>query len=224
MTIGFYATTSSFSAVSTQGQVSTTGNGDQSIRRDQIRLKILYDEILKELEPSMDYYNNGQFQAFNDSYPDTINIMVTNNDDETFYYDSPVKLDKQDIDDELVYKYRTITNRVINNLDQGIRVYQHSEVLQQENDYLKTYKELIDDAANGGSSLQEYFDKIAYQQKDIFETSAVNNVEPIVKPWYLKYIQTYGPPGDGTFDAELLSNIILEMRENGEIDDDTIIS
>jgi hypothetical protein len=52
---------------------------------------------------------------------------------------------------------------------------------------------------------QEFTDKISM---DAFYITQEFNTTIELKPWYSLYLQIYGPPPDGVFDAEKMANVV----------------
>jgi len=122
------------------------GSGqDNRYRRDYARLKILYDRILYQLRPPMIYYNEGEFEYFMESTPDILIYTRLLNNDSTFYYNNEAQLDQYKYDERLVENYRFVSNRVIDTIKQAMTEYIKIRNLTQENEELKSYKEILED-------------------------------------------------------------------------------
>ena len=151
--------------------------------------------------------------------PNLLTFSGTITDDNTFYYNNEAGLlDEYSYDKNLITNYRTFSSTLINTLTQAITEYYKVKTLESENVTLLTYKEILEDR----TKLLDYISEI---QKTTYlfsaEATYTNNLE--IKPWYKEYLERYGAPGDGIFDNDLLTAIIQEMIESGEITDSELI-
>lgn len=195
------------------------GSGqDNRYRRDYARLKILYDRILYQLRPPMIYYNEGDFEYFMESTPDILIYTRLLNNDSTFYYNNESQLDQYKYDERLVENYRFVSNRVIDTIKQAMTEYIKIRNLTQENEELKSYKDILED----GDKLSEYLET-RRNTRHLFSAEATLEVAPSLKLWYQVYLERHGPPGDGVFNSELLAEIIEELIQNGQITEEELI-
>lgn len=191
---------------------------DNRYRRDYARLKILYDRILYQLRPPMIYYNEGEFEYFMESTPDILIYTRLLNNDSTFYYNNEAQLDQYKYDERLVENYRFVSNRVIDTIKQAMTEYIKIRNLTQENEELKSYKDILED----GDKLSEYLET-RRNTRHLFSAEATLEVAPTLKLWYQVYLERHGPPGDGVFNSELLAEIIEELIQNGDITEEELI-
>ena len=211
---------------SMHGETRKTDYNQLDVIRDYNRLKILYDDILTEITTSMNLYKNADFELFHENLPNTLNVVSTPlNDDNTFYYNSNSLLDilylntnKSGHDSELVSNYRDFTSNILDVLKQGKTEYEKIINLTSENQELLTFKELVEDR----SKLIEYLNDVQ-STSYLFSSKATFSYNIDIKPWYERYLQYYGPPGDGVFTDASLADIIEELKEENIISDDTII-
>jgi hypothetical protein len=111
-----------------------------------------------------------------------------------------------------------MTNRVIDTIKQAMTEYVKIRNLENENEELKSYKDIIEDR----EKLVEYLEG-QKQTSHLFSANATLQVQYELKLWYKVYMDRHGPPGDGVFNSELLAEIIEELVASGEITEDELI-
>ena len=201
------------------GETGVTDSTDLQLVKDYYRLQILFNQILFQLKPPMTLYSSADFDNFVLSMPNLLTFSGTITDDNTFYYNNEASLlESFTYDENLITNYRSFSSTLINTLTQAITEYYKVKTLETENVALLTYKEILEDR----TKLLDYISEI---QKTTYlfsaEATYTNNLE--IKPWYKEYLERYGAPGDGIFDNDLLTAIIQEMIESGEITDSELI-
>ena len=208
------------SGVTQIGHFNVTGSKRESrnIKYDFFRLKILYERVLFQLRPPMSLYNEGEFEFFMSSMPNVLTLTRVLNNENTFFMNDPKPLNDYKYEGGLVDKYLFITNRLVDTIKQAMTEYIKIRNLENENAELKTYKEILQDKDKLVSYLEQ-------QQNTghLFSASATLQTQPQLKLWYQVYMERYGPPGDGVFNSELLSEIIEELVASGEVTEDELI-
>lgn len=184
---------------------------------DYLRLKVLYDNFTEELQNPAREYVNSNFETFIETYTTEDYYLPKSlllNNDNTFFYGSEVTL-KEDYsyDENLVDNWRDCTHRLINVLKQANTEYYKIQTLENENTELQSYKDILEDR----EKLIAYVEEIQTTSY-LFTAQATYSKDLNIKPWYKRYLEIYGPPGDGVFDSTLLAEIIEDMYGNGEID------
>ena len=208
------------SGVTQIGHFNVTGSKRESrnIKYDFFRLKILYERVLFQLRPPMTLYNEGEFEFFMSSMPNVLTLTRVLNNENTFFMNDPQPLNDYEYEGGLVDKYLFITNRLVDTIKQAMTEYIKIRNLENENAELKTYKEILEDK----EKLVAYLEQ---QQNTghLFSASATLQTQPQLKLWYKVYMERHGPPGDGVFNSELLSEIIEELIASGEVTEDELI-
>jgi|TARA_B110000114_G_C15004148_1_gene362048 hypothetical protein len=192
--------------------------GNRNLTNDFFRLKILYERVLYQLRPPMTLYNEGEFEFFMNSMPNVLTLTRVLNNENTFFMNDEMGLTDYKYEGGLVDKYIFMTNRVIDTIKQAMTEYVKIRNLENENEELKSYKDIIEDR----DKLVEYLEG---QQKTshLFSANATLQVQYELKLWYKVYMDRHGPPGDGVFNSELLADIIEELVASGEIAEDELI-
>jgi len=201
---------------SSYGDVSVGTSKLTTVLKDYYRLKILFDDIINQLQPPKAEYILANFDDFVNNWDDDFYITVSsllNNDNTFFYNNETTLLSNYDYDEDLVTNYRSMTNRLINVLKQSISEYYKIKTLEEENVQLQSYKDILEDR----EKLLEYVAEIQ-KTSFLFSAQATYSNDLEIKLWYKEYLERYGPPGDGIFDTELLADIIKELYESGQID------
>lgn len=219
MSVRFDATSGYSGSKQTGGNVNIgTSSQDFKYRKDYVRLKILYDRILYQLRAPMTYYTKAEFDYFLESTPDILIYTKLLNDDSTFHYGEVSKINSYEYDEELVTNFRDVTNNVIDTIKQAMSEYIKIRNLENENEDLKTYKEILHD----NDKLKEYIEKMN-KRRGLFSAETTLSVKPTIPKYYEKYFIKHGPPGDGVFESDKLAVIIKELIESGELTEDELI-
>ena len=211
---------------------SQTTNKYAPVRRDLTRLKILHDNLYEDISATMGYYTRGDFIGFMENEPNMLSYTEYNNTNRNFYLGDNGNESTNDIyslnnlidvtalgKEDLTSKYRTITNKVIDNLRQGMKEYQLRVNLQEENNQLRTFQDILENR----DRLIEYLEQ-QKRENNMFEVETTLTQDPVLKPWIQEYFIRHGPPNDGVFESEKLGNIITELRNAGVITDDDIVN
>ena len=203
---------------STQIGQFSGGGGNRKLTNDFFRLKILYERVLFQLRPPMTLYNEGEFDFFMNSMPNVLTLTRVLNNENTFFMNDVRGLSGSKYEEGLVDKYIFMTNRVIDTIKQAMTEYVKIRNLENENEELKSYKDIIEDR----EKLVEYLEG-QKQTSHLFSANATLQVQYELKLWYKVYMDRHGPPGDGVFNSELLAEIIEELVASGEITEDELI-
>jgi len=196
-----------------EGLTGTGGYGN--VINDYFRLKILFDEIIEQLQPPKKEYVNANFDNFVNDYPDTFyNVLsVTLNNDSTFFYDNENALrENYEYDEDLVTNWRACAGRMINVLKQAVSEYYKIQTLENDNIELQSCKEILENR----EKLIAYVEKIQTTSY-LFSAQATYSSDLEIKLWYKVYLERHGPPGDGVFDSTLLAEIIQELYDTNQI-------
>lgn len=197
------------------GEGLTGAGGYGNVINDYFRLKILFDEIVEQLQPPKKEYVNANFDNFVNNYPDTFyNVLsVKLNNDSTFFYDNDNALrENYEYDEDLVTNWRACAGRMINVLKQAVSEYYKIQTLENDNIELQSCKEILENR----EKLIAYVEKIQTTSY-LFSAQATYSSNLEIKLWYKVYLERYGPPGDGVFDSTLLAEIIQELYDTNQI-------
>jgi hypothetical protein len=202
-----------------------TSSIDTDLLKDYARMQILYNNILTQLKPPMLLYASGDFDDFISTISGEILTTMTDlNDDDIFFYGNTSStrsynlLQNYDYDETLVPNFRSISNSLIDVMQQGISEYYKIKSLEQENTNLLSYKEILEDR----TQLLTYLSDIQTTSY-LFSAEATYTNDIDIKLWYQTYLDRYGAPSDGVFDSEILASIITELIDSGEISEDELI-
>lgn len=115
--------------------------------------------------------------------------------------------------DMLYYEItRLLYGKVLDGLKQSIRQYlEYTDVITKLQNCIN-YKSILDDPVR----LTEYLNQLN-QQKYLFEVEPITVMKTMLKPEYAEYIRLYGFPQGGTFNSDLLGDIIYKLNNNIKI-------
>lgn len=212
--------------LSLSNYTSTATNKNLDAVRDYTRLQILYRDIISQFNTPIGHYIDGSFTEFLASDLMTeeklIQIALNINNDDVFKITQAVALDQEfnyDKNSRLVTKYRDLSNKLVDMLKQAITEYVKIKNLQDENTQLLTFKEILEDR----EKLLEYLSEIQTTSY-LFSASATYNQNLEIKPWYARYLEDHGAPGDGVFESDKLAVIVNELIASGEISEDDYLN
>jgi hypothetical protein len=213
----FFNGASSFSPVSLHGLIQTGQNGNLELVRDIVRYQLLYDNMLNRLRQYINLYTDGSYNELKTVFTtSSVNLILASNNDFVYY--------NSDVDNLVDFTYDSNT---FNNYKRSMysMMTGFTTAIKQNDDLVSTTLELNDkkDLLSSKDKLIEYItkeflDKISI---DAFSISQPFNTRAVLKPWYNLYLQLYGAPYDGIFNAEKMANVveILVNKNIIEIDD-----
>lgn len=203
---------------------------------DYSKLKFLFNNLINvDISNASKKYINAEFDDFNRLLMNTENLVnVTIDISQNNFLPSDYLVSQKDIldglgqlpnrsnkyDENLIDNFKKTTFDNINVLQQAGSEYIKIKNLQNENEELKSYRDILENR----ELLIQYLDEL--QETSVFfstETTLDTQIE--IKEWYKIYLERFGPPGDGVFDTEKLANIIQELINdpNSDITEDTLI-
>ena len=191
---------------------------------DVYRYQLLYDLVISQMNTYINYFSidnsNNYYKLINNFTTKEYNNLILKADYRAFNTLKVKSLSGFEYDPTKFELMRKSTYNVINGLEKTINLVKQNTTLQQEVILLtQNYKDVLEDPIK----LNDYINNkklnvIPFQASQTFETT----VE--LKPWYQRYFQLYGPPGNGVFQAELLAQIVLDLIASGEITEDEFIN
>lgn len=195
--------------------LTQAGSSNQSLDliRDVYRYQILYENVIYRLQRYTNLYTGGSYSDLKKFFTkaEYNKILLSNNNDN--YYNNTV--------DELVdFSYNPLTfshyksnmYSIMTGLETAVKQYDQlnftvNEFKQQE--AVLTNKEKLIEYIK-----VQFLDKIS---TDAFDISQPFTTDVYLKPWFSLYLQTYGAPPSGVFDAEKMANIVEILIKNGDI-------
>ena len=83
----------------------------------------------------------------------------------------------------------------------------------KQNDQLEVVKLELEEKRDLLSSKEKLIDYIRSELADTmmmetFRISQTYNAQAVLKPWYMRYLEMYGAPNDGNFDAEKMATVV----------------
>jgi hypothetical protein len=195
----------------TQQESST--NQSLELIRDVYRYQILYENLIQRLKQYTDLYTRGQYSELKQYFTPTEydKILLTNRNSN--YYNT-------NVDDLIDFSYNPVnfTNyrknaySVMDGLQKAIQQYDQlnftvNEFKQQE--VVLTSKEKLIEYIK-----TQFLDKIS---TDAFDITQQFTTDVFLKPWFNLYLQTYGAPSTGIFEAERMATVVESLIKSGEI-------
>jgi hypothetical protein len=201
------------------GGDAAVGGVYDTYTQDLYRYQLLYDNVITQLNQFINYFTVGDYTKLVDKY--TVgqqNRLLLKAQNSQFYSSDITNLVGFTYDDKKFGLMRKSTYDVIDGLNQTITVVQQNKNFENEITNLTYYKNILDTP----KLLIEYIDKKKLNTM-VFQATEIFQSEIILKPWFKKYLQLYGAPGNGVFKSELLSEIVIELIADGTITEEDFI-
>jgi len=210
---------SGFTSVSLHGQIQTTQNANLDIVRDIVRYQLLYTNMLKRMREYLNLYTTGQYNELKQVFTKAnLNQMLAANNDAVYYNTNVDDLVDFTYDSQTFNNYKRSLYSVLTGF--SVSVKQNDELVstiaecKEKTDLLTSKEKLVEYIR------REFTDKISM---DAFYISQEYSTAIELKPWYSLYLQMYGPPYDGVFDAEKMANVVEILVNQNVITIDTFI-
>ena len=200
----FFNGTSAFLPLSLHGQIQTGQNANLELIRDVVRYQLLYDNMLNRMRQYINLYTDGSYNELKQVFtPESINVILASNNDNAYYNDDVDNLVEFTYDSNTFIQYKRSMFSMLTGFTASIKqnddLISKTLELQEKKDLLASKEKLIDYITN------EFKDKISM---DAFYITQKFNTNLILKPWFNLYLQMYGAPYDGIFNAEKMANVI----------------
>jgi hypothetical protein len=98
-------------------------------------------------------------------------------------------------------------------------IKQFDQVKQLETD-VQYYENILSTEKN----IIQYLNEHKEVSQFAFNSTQVFNVKHVLKPWYEKYLELYGPPGDGVFQNDLMADIVIDLIRQGIITEQDFVT
>jgi hypothetical protein len=210
---------------------NNNGNGNVLTEavRDFYRFQILYTRVFEQLSIYLGYYNRAEYKELTTLLNETKQkILLTDITNNLLYNNNTVtNLEGFLYNSSLFTLYKTTTINILNGLVAAIEYNEQKVIIEDLNVELLKYKASIDASGNQQFILQYMNDKKLDLKPFELEMNFPPNGEVLyveLKPWYTNYLVEYGPPSNGVFDLNLLSQIVDTLIKDGVITLEEFIS
>jgi hypothetical protein len=188
---------------------------------DLYKYQLLYDSVIVQMNKYIRYFADGSYNDLITKFTNkNYNSLILRADPEAFTTNDIENLIGFEHDPEKFNLMRESTYNVIDGLQKTKQVSQENKTLNEKIiDLEVNYKNILEDPVK----LNDYINKnkinvMAFQASQPFNTTIV------LKPWYNKYFELYGPPSDGVFQSELLADIVMNLIRTNEIKEEDFIN
>jgi hypothetical protein len=225
MTSNFGSSSSSVSRP-IHGVVSSVSSGTiYSYSLILYKYQVLYDRVVAELIPYLKYFSKGQFEELTAKFTKVeYNRIVLSASPNNFTVDALTAsydnfITDTAYNDQQFDNYVSSTFMVLDSLWKTIPFSNDLINLKLENINLTDkYKKVLEDPIQ----LQHYINERNIHIMP-FQASETFNTAIIINPWFVSYLQKYGPPADGYFRSDYLAEIVRELIANGSITESQFI-
>lgn len=200
----FFDSTASSISVSLHGQIQSGQNANLQIVRDVARYQLLYRNMLSRMREYLNLYTDGSYNELKQVYSEaTLKKLLTTNGYDVYYNDDIDGLVDFTYDPLVFDSYKSSIFSMLSGFNVAVKkndelIACHAELTEKR--ALLLSKERLIEYIN-----KEFADKLSM---DAFYMSQQFNVNAILKPWFNLYLQLYGPPNDGVFNAEKMANVV----------------
>jgi hypothetical protein len=192
---------------------SETKNQSLDLIRDIYRYQLLYHNVVESLQRFTNLYTAGKYAELKTEFTqeEYNRLVVTNLND--YYYNTNV--------DELVdFSYNQATfsyyksnmYSIMTGLNKAVDQYDRLNFTVNE---FKQQEAVLTDK----DKLLEYI-RTQFSDKrmiDAFDISQPFTTDVYLKPWFSFYLELYGAPPSGLFDAEKMANVVDILIKRGDI-------
>jgi hypothetical protein len=200
---------------SLHGLTQASGGGNQSLDliRDVYRYQLLYENVIYKLQRYTNLYSAGAYATLKSTFTlAEYNKIVVSETDDNYYNNTVDELIDFSYNSTTFSKYKSNMFSVLTGLQTAVRQY------DQLNYTVNEFKQQ-EVVLTNRDKLIEYI-KIQFLDKrttDAFDISQPFTTEVYLKPWFSLYLQMYGAPPSGVFDAEKMANVVEILVKRGDI-------
>jgi hypothetical protein len=203
MTTVFETTVAAIS-VSLHGQIQNQGSSNVELIRDIARYQLLYNNMLKRMRQYLNLYTDGSYNELKQEFTTSnLNFMLLNNNDSVYYNKDVDILTDFTYDETTFNNYKKSLYAMLTGFTKSIK--QNDQLvaceaeLNEKRELLTSKDKLIEYITT------EFIDKLSM---DSFYITQQFSTTAELKPWFNLYLQTYGAPYDGVFNAEKMANVV----------------
>jgi hypothetical protein len=205
-------TDAGFYGRSLHGRIQTGNNENLDMTRDVYRYQILYVNVVTLLDAYLKFFSSGEYSNLKTSLTlktaNTLTMVIQNSN--AFYNDNIDNLTDFEYNPDTFDNFRNNTFFVLNGMIQALSQYDQLDALKNE---VKECQAVL----SSESSILAFLEANRQMSALAFSANQTYNTEVILKPWYEKYLMTYGAPNDGIFDTSKMAAIVDELVTAGII-------
>jgi hypothetical protein len=205
-------TDAGFYGRSLHGHVQTGSNENLDMTRDVYRYQLLYVNVVALLDAYLNYFSTGDYTNLKKKLTlKTANALSMVIQNTAYYYNDTVdKLMDFNYNPSQFDNFRNNTFYVLNGIIQALSQFDQVDALKNQ---LKECEAVMATE----QSILEYLDAHRQVSQLAFSVNQTFNTEIVLKPWYERYLMTYGAPNDGIFDNLRMAEIVQTLINEGVI-------
>jgi hypothetical protein len=195
--------------------LTQVGGSNQNIDlvRDIYRYQILYDNVIYRLQKYTNLYTSGKYLDLKNNFTKAeYNKLIMTNNNDTYYNNTVDELIDFSYNSTTFSNYKSNMYSIMTGLNKAVAQYDQLNFTLNE---FKQQETVLTDK----DKLIEYI-KVQFLDKrttDAFDISQPFTTDVYLKPWYSLYLQTYGAPPSGVFDAEKMATVVEILIKRGDI-------
>ena len=194
-------------------------NINLELSRDIYRYQILNSIVVNNLNYYINLFTRGNYQDLKKLYTDTKrkNLSLILGNDAYFYNTNIDTLNGYKYIPTTFNSFRSSSKALISGLEMSIKQFDQVKELDKD---VKYYENILSTENN----IIEYLNQHKEVSQMAFNNTQVFKVQPVLKPWYEKYLAVYGPPNDGVFQNDLMADIVINLIREGVITEQEFIT
>jgi hypothetical protein len=185
---------------------SDTPKGEENLEyaRDIYRYQTLYNLVLYQMKNYLNLFTDGSFNELKEVFTESkMKTLMQTNRNSTYYNPTITDLTNFKYSPNTFQQYK---NNIYSLLTGFSLVIKQNDTLENITNELKEKTELL----SSKDKLIEYIrtELTDTMMMETFNITQTYNVQAVLKPWYMKYLEMYGAPYDGVFNAEKMANVV----------------
>ncbi len=177
---------------------------DPRYAQDLYRYQILYDRVLSEMNKYLTLFTKGEYDKLRAEFtPTKFRSLLATNNNSVYYNQTVTDLKNFKYNPSLFQFYRNNVYSVLTGFSLAVK---QNETLENNTIELNEKITLL----SSKEQLIEYIRKELSDtmMMDTFHITQTYNATAVLKPWFMRYLQVYGAPYDGVFDADKMATVV----------------
>lgn len=205
---------------SLHGGETAQGGVYNTYTQDLYRYQLLYDNVLTQLNQFIGYFSIGDFDTLTNKFTlGQYNNLILKSANSNFYTTDVDNLVGFEYDPTKFSSMRKTAYNVIDGLQQSMTIVKENMNCEAHISELNYYKDILSDPKKLIAYIeQQKLNTMVFQASEVFQS------EIKLKPWFEKYLQIHGPPGNGVFKSDLLAEIVIDLINTGVITENDFIN
>lgn len=191
-------------------------NPFNNYKKQIIQFDLLKQHILDSLNLYITYFKDGNFSELNESFnEEQQNEIGQKLISDTLFTITQESLDNYTNTNQMFDQYRSFIFKVIDGLNTSVQLNKKNQHLTIQNNTLQSFSDILKDPELLNEYIDAHYNNLNINSSLLSETVTLN-IGLDLKPEYEKYVELYGFPSGGVYDAAKLQAIIKYLEEEEE--------